>query len=65
MYKEYEELDQGLKDSLRDLAGEDGFNLHPSTLYKNIANSSGTDKKLSEIFEVPEYIVQQIKEQTC
>ncbi len=58
---DYEDLDQELKDSLTEIACEDGDNLQPSTLYRNIANSSGTDESLAKIFEVPLNVIIEIK----
>ena len=45
---------------LKKAIGKDTLN--PETLYNNIKNSTGTDKKLAEIFDVSVDLVQRIKE---
>ena len=60
--KDYEEIDESLKERLEDLVAEDEYGLQANSLYNNILHSSGTDEKLSELFAVPVGLVQAIKE---
>lgn len=60
--KEYEEADERIKEWLEEIIVEDEYRLKAKTLYDNILNSTGDEKKLSEIFAVPVGLVRAIKE---
>ena len=60
--KDYEEIDESLKEQLEDIVAEDEYGLQAKSLYNNILHSSGTDEKLSELFAVPVSLVRAIKE---
>lgn len=47
---------------LQDILNKVGDTLKAESLYKNIKNSIGTNKQLADLFEVPEYLIKQIKE---
>ena len=58
----YEKIGASMQEWLEEIVREDDYGLRAETLYYNILNSTGTDKKLSEIFAVPLRLVQAIKE---
>ena len=61
--KDYKNLSTNLKQWLQEISDEDNYGLDPSTLYKNIQNSTGDEKQLSQIFEVPIGLVRAIKDE--
>ena len=60
--KDYEELDEALKQEIKEVCDSDPFGLSPETLYRNIYYSTGSYVKLAEIFEVLPSLVKAIKE---
>ena len=61
--KKFEELDKPLQNQIIDICKDDPYNLNPKTLYRNIFNSKGDIQTLSKVFEVPETLIINIKEQ--
>ena len=61
--KKFEELEQSLQNQIIDICKDDPYNLNPEFLYVNIYNSNGHTQTLSKVFEVPETIIINIKEQ--
>ena len=61
--KNYNDLNSNLKQWIEEIASEDKFGLNPSTLYRNIYNSTGKYKQLADIFEVPIGLIKAIKEE--
>jgi|UniRef100_UPI00404763AA hypothetical protein len=61
--KKFEELDQSLQNQIIDICKDDPYNLNPEFLYVNIYNSNGHTQTLSKVFEVPETLIINIKEQ--
>lgn len=59
--KDYEDLEDEVKQELEAIADNDPYGLSPKTLYKNILCSTGDDEALSKIFEVPLSLVKRIK----
>jgi hypothetical protein len=59
--KQYENLDDGLKNELEEAVKSDRYGLRAETLYKNIYNSTGPITTLAEIFEVKAAVVRKIK----
>lgn len=55
-------MNEELKKKLEELIKDDPYGLRAETLYRNIMSSTGTDEKLSEIFNVPVEIVKEIKD---
>jgi len=55
-------MDNQILTELEKYTKEDKYGLQVETLYRNIANSTGTDEKLAEIFMVPDILVRKIKE---
>ena len=60
---DYKDLNTNIKNWLEEIASDDPYGLNPETLYKNIYSSTGDDKTLSKIFEVPVGLIRAIKEQ--
>lgn len=60
--KNYEDLEDEVKQELEAIADNDPYGLSPKTLYKNILCSTGDDETLSKIFEVPLSLVKRIKQ---
>ena len=60
--KDYEDLEDDVKQELEAIAENDPYGLSPKTLYKNILCSTGDDEALSKIFEVPLSLVKRIKQ---
>jgi len=60
--KDYEELEDEVKQELEAIADNDPYGLSPKTLYKNILCSTGNDETLSKIFEVPLSLMKRIKQ---
>ena len=60
---DYKDLNTNIKNWLEEIASDDPYGLNPETLYRNIYSSTGDDKTLSKIFEVPVGLVRAIKEQ--
>ena len=60
--KEYEYINKSIKDWIENIVSEDNYRLQPCSLYKNIYNSTGDEKQLSQIFEVPIGLVRAIKD---
>ena len=60
---DYKDLNTNIKNWLEEIVSDDPYGLNPETLYKNIYSSTGDDKTLAEIFEVPVGLVRAIKEQ--
>ena len=61
--KKFEELNQSLQNQIIDICKDDPYNLNPEFLYVNIYNSNGHTQTLSKVFEVPETLIINIKEQ--
>lgn len=61
--KKFEELEQSLQNQIIDICNDDPYGLNPEFLYINIINSSGDTQTLSKVFEVPETLIINIKEQ--
>lgn len=61
--KKFEELEQSLQNQIIDICNDDLYNLNPEFLYINIFNSNGNTQTLSKVFEVPETLIIEIKEQ--
>ena len=60
---DFEELEISLQKQIIDICEDDPYNLNPKTLYRNIFNSKGDIQTLSKVFEVPELLIIQIKEE--
>ncbi|MDP3266170.1 MAG: hypothetical protein Q8M39_05010 [Sulfuricurvum sp.] len=60
--KDYEDLEDEVKQELEAISDNDPYGLSPKTLFKNILCSTGDDETLSKIFEVPLSLVKRIKE---
>ena len=60
---DFEELEISLQKQIIDICEDDPYNLNPKTLYRNIFNSKGDIQTLSKVFEVPETLIINIKEQ--
>ncbi|MEA3485335.1 MAG: hypothetical protein U9R03_01360 [Candidatus Aerophobetes bacterium] len=54
-------MNEELKAKLTTIVKDDPYGLREETLYKNILYSTGTDEKLSELFNVPIEIIREIK----
>ena len=61
--KKFEELEQSLQNQIIDICNDDPYGLNPKFLYMNIYNSTGNTQTLSKVFEVPETLIIEIKEQ--
>ena len=61
--KKFQELEQSLQNQIIDICNDDPYNLNPEFLYINIFNSTGNTQTLSKVFEVPELLIIQIKEE--
>jgi len=60
---DYENISQDLKNELQKIADTDEFGtLNPATIYNGIRNSTGTNEKLAEFYDVPVELVEKIKE---
>lgn len=60
---EFEDISQELKDGLQTIADTDEFKtLNPETLYNGIRNSTGTNEKLAEFYDVEVQLVKKIKD---
>lgn len=59
---EYTDLDSNIKNWLEQIVSEDPYGLNPETLYNNIYNSTGDEKQLASIFNVPVGLIRSIKE---
>lgn len=57
----YNEINNEIKDELTLICEEDQYGLNPETLYKNISNSTGTNEKLAELYDVSISLVKKIK----
>ena len=60
---DFEELEISLQKQIIDICEDDPYNLNPKTLYRNIFNSKGDIQTLSKVFEVPELLIIQNKEE--
>ncbi len=60
--RKFENLPKDLKKKIEDICNLDTYDLSPSTLYRNIYNSSGSYIELAKIFEVMPSVVKAIKE---
>jgi hypothetical protein len=60
--KPYDELDPRLQTWIQSICDEDQYGLRPQTLYNNIALSTGDEKTLASLFEVPLGLIRKIKE---
>ena len=60
--KEFEEIDESLKEEIQSVCDYDPYGLSPQTLYKNIYRSSGSYETLAKIFEVSPQMIRAIKE---
>ena len=61
--KKFQELEESLQNQIIDICKDDPYNLNPEFLYVNIYNSNGHTQTLSKVFEVPETLIINIKEQ--
>ena len=61
--KKFEELEQSLQNQIIDICNNDPYGLNPRFLYMKIYNSKGDIQTLSKVFEVPETLIIEIKEQ--
>lgn len=61
--KEFNELPMGIQTMIEGYAINDPYGLKPSTLYKNIAGSTGPAEQVAKIFEVSLSLVEMIREQ--
>ena len=61
--KKFEELEQSLQNQIIDICKDDPYNLNPEFLFINIFNSTGNTQTLSKVFEVPETLIIEKKEQ--
>ena len=61
--KRFEELNKDLQNQIIEVCKDDAYNLNPEFLYINILNSIGHTQTLSKVFEVPEILIINIKEQ--
>ena len=59
---EYKDLNTNIKNWLEEIVQEDEHELRAETLYKNIYNSTGDEKQLSSIYDVPVGLIRVIKE---
>jgi len=60
---EYKDIPKDLQDRLIAVAETDEFGtLDPETVYNGIRNSTGTNEKLAEFYDVDVFLVQDIKE---
>ena len=59
--KSYESRDESLKKWIEEIVSSDPYGLSPKTLYDNIYYSTGDDRQLSQIFEVPVGLIRAIK----
>jgi len=60
---EFKDINPELKEIITKISQEDPYGLNPETLYSNIYNSTGSVVTLSQIFEIPTFIIAAIKEQ--
>jgi len=61
--QEYKDIPKDLQDRLIAVAETDEFGtLDPETVYNGIRNSTGTNEKLAELYDVDVKLVQDIKE---
>ena len=60
--KEFEEIDESLKEEIQSVCDFDPYGLSPKTLYRNIYHSSGSYETLAKIFEVSPQMIRAIKE---
>ena len=61
--RDYKDLNTNIKNWIEEIVREeDEYNLRAETLYKNIYNSTGDDKQLSQLFEVPVGLIRAIKD---
>lgn len=61
--KKFEEIDKTLQNQIIDICKTDPYGLNPEFLYINLLNSTGNTQTLSKVFEVPETLIIEIKEQ--
>jgi hypothetical protein len=61
--KKFQELNKNLQNQIIDICNDDPYGLNPEFLYINILNSTGNIQTLSKVFEVPEILIINIKEQ--
>ena len=61
--KKFQELEQSLQNQIIDICKDDPYNLNPEFLFINMFNSIGNTQTLSKVFEVPETLIIEIKEQ--
>ena len=61
--KRFEELNKDLQNQIIEVCKDDAYNFNPEFLYINILNSKGNTQTLSKVFEVPETLIINIKEQ--
>ena len=59
---DYDDLNTNIKNWLEEIVQEDEHGLRAGTLYKNIYNSTGDEKQLSQLFEVPVGLIRAIKD---
>ena len=60
--KDYNELNSNIKNWIEEIIQEDEHGLRAETLYRNIQNSTGDEKQLAQLFEVPIGLVRAIKD---
>ena len=61
---DYNQLDNNIKTWIEEIVKEDKYNLQPETLYNNIYNSTGDERQLSQLFEVPIGLIRAIKKES-
>ena len=59
--KDYEELEEALKERIKKVCELDPYGLSPNTLYKNIYYSTGEVTKIALLFDVMPSLVRDIK----
>lgn len=61
--KEFHEMPMSIQTMIEGYAINDPYGLKPSTLYRNIANSTGPAEQVAKIFEVSLSLVEMIREE--
>jgi len=59
---DYNKLHRNIQIWIEDVVKNDNYGLQPETLYKNIYNSTGDERQLSQLFEVPIGLIKVIKQ---
>ena len=58
---DYNQLDKNIQTWIEDVVKDDNYGLQAETLYINIYNSTGDERQLSQLFEVPIGLIKAIK----